>query len=304
MKWSLRILLACIVLLVTLWCVGIALSDRWGWSQWLAWIPSCCIVVLLLILAVVAKIQKKQIIALGLFVCSCVLALYCLVIEHRFFHASSCQGTISIVGWTMSHSKKDVSVESADIIVALDADITLLTHGWYVRGEESIADWMQVQGHRITSGPFTLFTKFKPIKVQSLVASDGIYISQFVLDTTDVLGEELVVWAIDLPSSLASTKMTIANKVVHLLKVTNASSPDIVLGDFNMTRNSVAMRTMFPTLHDAACDGGSGVIGTFPMNFPLYHIDHILLAPTFHACSYICVNPHIGRHQMQVATIR
>ena len=53
---------------------------------------------------------------------------------------------LKIVGWTMSHPKENVAEESAAIIVNLNGDITLLTHGWRVRGEKSIQDWLGDHG--------------------------------------------------------------------------------------------------------------------------------------------------------------
>lgn len=292
------------ILVTAFWITGRICSDRWAWSQWLAWIPTLVVIATLLLSSTITFKRKRKTYCIVSCVLACLLTLHYLCIEQRFFYQNKCVGDLSIVGWTMSHSKRRVAKESAEIIVELDADITLLTHGWYVRGESIIADWLQPEGRRVVSGPFTLFTKYSPKKVQALVASDGIFISQFILDTKSVLGNDLVVWAIDLPSSLSVSKMNRAKQVLQLIQPQEAVTPDVVIGDFNMTRNSASIKTMFPNMVDAASECGTGLLDTFPMEFPLYHIDHILLAPSTTACSYDCINPHIGRHRIQRATLK
>ncbi|MBT4531324.1 MAG: hypothetical protein HOC27_08970 [Phycisphaerae bacterium] len=304
MKLITKCLFASATSLFILWCAGLLCSDKWGWSQWLAWIPTLAVVILFMVAAVFARFQKMKSYLIQSIAIGCILLFYWCFNEQRIFRSANCKGKITIAGWTMSHSKKNVSKESAEIIIGLDADITLLTHGWYVRGEPKVREWMDGHGRKVVSGPFTLFTKFQPIKVQSLIAADEIYISQFILDTTPAINDILVIWAIDLPSSITTSKTKVAQKVRDLLLNSQITPPDVVIGDFNMTRNSSAIQTMFPDLHDAADDGGVGIIGTFPMEIPIYHIDHVLLAPELHACSYECVNPHIGRHQIQVLSIK
>ena len=285
------------------WVIGNVLTDRWSWSQWILWIPTLAPLFLFVAascIAIIAK-SKRQIILLT--ATTLALFLWFSMFENRFFATHDPGHGLRLVGWTMSHPKKEVSKESAVEIVRLDADITLLTHGWYVRTEPSISNWLEPSGRKVINGPFTILTKVKPLEVRTLVASDGIYISLFILDTTEILGRELILWAIDLPSSLSIPKMKIANRVKRLLEKVDAPEPDIVIGDFNMTQNSSSIQTIFPTLRDASDDGGEGWIASFPIEIPLYHIDHILLDSKLRAVSYKLVNPKIGNHRIQVAEI-
>jgi hypothetical protein len=211
-------------------------------------------------------------------------------------------GDITVVGWTMSHSKQTSAQESANIIVDLDGDITVLTHGWQVRSQPPIRKWVEENGFRIINSQFTIITKFAPLKVRTLIASDGIYISEFTLDTKDVLGEILTLWAIDLPSSVSISKISIANRVRRLLPE-DVVKPDLVIGDFNMTNRSTAISTMFPALIDASTKG-SGLLASYPMEFPIYHIDHILFNKWLQVIGYRFINPRIGRHRIQIAEIK
>ena len=125
----------------------------------------------------------------------------------------------------------------------------------------------------------------------------------FVLDTTETLGDVLVVWAVDFPSSVVLSKMEIANRI-RLLLPKNTLPPNLVIGDFNMTGRSSAIDTIFPDLTDASKTAGSGLMASFPMEFPLYHIDHILVSKDLISVNYELVNPHIGRHRIQIAEIK
>jgi len=289
--------------LFMLWCVGSLFSDRWTWSQWLAWIPTFFVIIFLALSSVLLYVEKKNAYASVFLGGTIALLIYFCCVEHQLQKSIEQRGALKIVGWTMSHPKAMVAAESAECIVQLNGDITLLTHGYKVRGEKVIEDWLGDTGRKVINSQFTLLTKFTPIKVQTLIASNGIYISSFTLDTTAVLQKNLVIWAVDLPSTLVQPKMEIAHRIRRLLQSIEATPPDLVLGDFNMTRNSVAIETMFPTLKNVASQSGIGLLASYPMEFPLYHIDHILINDSLTPTYYILFNPHIGRHRIQVMEI-
>jgi hypothetical protein len=72
-----------------------------------------------------------------------------------------------------------------------------------------------------------------------------------------------------------------------------------VVGDFNMTRGSTSMNALFPGFAHAWDQAGRGYGATFPRGFPLYHLDHTLLADTVQATDYTLVDLGIGRHLAQ-----
>ena len=203
----------------------------------------------------------------------------------------------------MSHPKKEFAAQSAATIVDMDADIAILTHGWYVRGEPEIQKWLDSNGEKLIRGTFTVLTKLKPLKIKTLVASDGIHISSFKLDAQKQLGKPLVIWAIDLPSEFSKPRFRTAMIARRLLEEIEKEPPDIVAGDFNMTRGSHAMEYLFPKMQHAADDGGCGLLASYPRAFPIYHIDHILLSSGLNAASYYLHDPKIGRHRIQVCEI-
>jgi hypothetical protein len=203
----------------------------------------------------------------------------------------------------MSHAKDAISEKSAEFIVQLDPDIMLMTHGWHVRGEEAIQLWLGENGKKLISGPFTLLTKFRPLEIRTLVASHGIYISFFKFDTTKQLGRELVLYAVDLPSNFLESKANIVRRASRLLQKVDAQKPDVVIGDFNMTRNSTSMQQFFPSMVDAWDSGGVGWSSSYHRTFPLFHIDHTLVSENLQAISYKLVDPELGRHCIQLVEI-
>jgi hypothetical protein len=242
--------------------------------------------------------KKKE--AMILTVLFCGLSTWFLFIENRVFSTNTTATEFRIAAWTMSHSKKDVAKESAMLLVHLDADITLLTHGWYVRGEPVIKDWLGKSGKRLMSGPFTLLTTLRPLEVRTLVASEGIYISLYKLDTTEQLGEELVIYAVDLPSNLNESRIKIVQRAKRLLRLVDAPKPNMVIGDFNMTRNSQSMLRFFPKLTNVWDLAGVGWSYSYHRAFPLFHIDHILLNTDFKPLAYELLDPEFGRHCVQI----
>ena len=285
----------------SLWIIGAILSDRWSWSQWLSWIPTPIVILVFTLVALLFFFTHKRKLSMLYFGCAVITTIWFCSFEHQLFSSKNGKGTVSILGWTMSHPKDKVAEESANLIVQMNSDITLLTHGWRVRGEPAIREWLGTSRHRVVNSQFTLFTKFAPVKIQTLIATDGKYVSSFVLDTTSVLGDVLVLWAVDLPSSLTISKMDTAHRIRRLLQSVDTMQPDIVIGDFNMTRNSIASKTIFPNLQNAASSTGTGILASFPVEFPLFHIDHILFGSRLTMLNYTLINPHIGRHRIQVA---
>ncbi len=291
------------VILISAWSLGILFSDAYFWSQWFSWIPTILVTVFLAAVTLILYMVNKKNVAVLFSVLTLILALVYCFIDNRFLTKNTAKGEISILGWTMSHSKETSAEASADFIIGINADITVLTHGWYVRSERLLHDWISKHGTLVVNSQFTIITKYKPIQSMSLIANDGIYISKFVLDTTETLGDILVIWALDLPSTLSNSKMNIAKKVKRLIDETQENPPDIVLGDFNMTRNSVALHSIFPKYQHGADEAGVGLLASFPMAYPLYHIDHTLLADSVIAEKYKLINPKIGRHRTQYIEI-
>lgn len=297
-----RIIAGIMISVVLLWLVGRFLSDRLALSQWLSWIPTLGVAAILVVGSGFALAARRRCWAVLAAVLGVTALCWWAFAENHLFQERDGTGDIRLVAWTMSHSKAR-SREHAEEVIRLDGDITVMTHGYIVRGEKTLKEWLGPRGKRLINGPFTVLTRFRAVEVQTLIASDGVHLSMFILGTKKELGRHLVLWAIDLPSEFNESRIATARRTRRLLSDVDAPPPDIVVGDFNMERNSAAIKVMFPALADAWDEAGSGLSSSYHRVLPLYHIDHMLLGPSVRAVSYKLVNPGIGRHRVQVAEL-
>jgi endonuclease/exonuclease/phosphatase family metal-dependent hydrolase len=134
------------------------------------------------------------------------------------------------------------------------------------------------------------------------------------IDTNEALGRPLIVYAVDLPSNPRQPRMELARRLRTMLDhpahfggpaPDPLPTPDVVIGDFNMTRGSASIDALFPDLRHAFDEAGHGYSATFHRGWllPLYHIDHMLLGPGVHALRYEITDRGVSRHRSQEAWI-
>ncbi len=167
------------------------------------------------------------------------------------------------------------------------------------RVEQELGEPLQT----VTVWPFMVLTRLPVLEVRSLVANNGIRIALFRLDATAELGRPITICAVDLPSDPKRPRHEIARTARRILEDLEAPPPDIVVGDFNMTRGSASVKTLFPGLAHAYDQAGRGYGATLPRGYPLYHLDHTLLADTVQATDYALVDLGIGRHLAQIVEL-
>jgi endonuclease/exonuclease/phosphatase family metal-dependent hydrolase len=115
--------------------------------------------------------------------------------------------------------------------------------------------------------------------------------------------DPVVLYLVDLPSDPRQPRAEIAATARRHLDTSTAPSADIVLGDFNMTRGSASLRRIFPGFRHAYDEAGTGYGATFRRDWPMYHIDHVLLGPDVEATSYELRDPGVARHRAQFVTV-
>jgi hypothetical protein len=137
------------------------------------------------------------------------------------------------------------------------------------------------------------------------------------IDTTEVLGRPIVTWIIDLPSDPSIPRRDVAALVLdrlseldHQWEASNKGGfdgmpdPDLVAGDFNMTRGSAALRRITGGLPHAYDQAGWGFVATYPASRPLWHIDHIFVRPPLRAARYNVTDlggsPHLAQRAIIV----
>jgi hypothetical protein len=315
LQWLGAILAGVAATVVGAWLIGRFTSDRWTWSQWLLWVPTPAAVLAtgLGLLAAMRPgprrlsppVARRRRLLFWLVVAGSIGA-YFLFVEHRFARlvgGDAASGGVSIVCWNMDHNSSDHVPQLLDTLVELDGDITIAVGGGGVPLQPEVWNGLRAVQQPVVIGPFTVISRARILEYRHLVASDGIAAAMVRLDCADQLGRDLSMMLVNLPSDPRRSRWHAAEKLRTMLDAAAAPKPDIIVGDFNTTRNSSAMRYLFPEFSHAFDVAGRGYGASFPRELPLYHIDHVLLAETAKAISYELIDPQYGRHLVQRARI-
>jgi hypothetical protein len=287
------------------WLAGRVISDRYGWSQWLLWMPTPTLLpaVLLGVAGACrpAREPRQRRCRLAVWAgLGAVVAVYFLVIEHRFLRWGAGEpGALTLLLSSVHPGRQQAGDDYVDRLIAARADLTLLSKSLAPRDVQRVEHELGEPVLTVTVWPFMVLTRLPVLEARSLVANEGTHIALFRLDTTAELGRPITVYAVDLPSDPTRPRNEIARAARRMLDGTAALPPDIVVGDFNMTRGSASVKRLFPGLAHAYDEAGRGYGATFRRGFPLYHLDHTLLADTLTATDYALVDPGIGRHLAQ-----
>ncbi len=292
------------------WLIGRIVSDRFAWSQWLLWIPTPAVLV-----AVVATLaaacrpdevpgrRRRRLIAWS--ATGGVLLVFFSFIEHRFLRpAPGGDATLRLVHASVQATGPRVLDVYGEGLTALDGDVTIVSSLLPMRSINRLIDRLDSMGDPVTVWPFVMFTKLPVLEARPLVDNDDLRVVVYRVDATATIGHVVTIWVIDLPSNPWRQRHAIAKRARRILDTVTSDPPDLVVGDFNMTRGSESLATVFPDLSHAFDEAGRGYAASFRRSLPLYHIDHTLLADTVRAVGYDLVDIGVGRHLVQVTDLR
>lgn len=310
------------------WLTGRIVSDRYLWSQFLLWIPTP-VAIGVAALGLTASLRRgkngttKRWRRIRWLTVIATLMIYFGFVEHRMLRTPPAAHTgLHIVHWNAWPDQRESTDKFLDGVLALDPDILILSNAWGFPWWQQSRDWVQQQGGVVRSmRPFAIISRVPLITARHLVSADEITITLLEFDTTDQLGRTLTMYAVDMPSDLKLVRLDVARQARRLLDEAEQPdeddgdpaqspgdsvarlSPDLVVGDFNITRNSAAMRTMFPDMRHAFHEAGHGYGASFFRIFPLYHVDHTLLGDSVRATRYDIIDPGVSRHRVQSVRI-
>ena len=288
------------------WLAGRVLSDRWGWSQWLLWVPTpAAFAAAGLGLAAACRrgpTERRRRRRLALWgAAAAAVVVYFVGLEHRFLRfGGDDRPALRLLHSSLFPATREARRLYVDKLIEADADVTVLSGPLNRRDREQYREAETKPAEISTVWPFMVISKHAILEAAPIAFEDDIYIAGFRVDTTATLGRPITIYAVDLPSEPGLARGGIADRVRAMLDDANAPPPDIVVGDFNMTRGSASLEAIFPDLSHAWDQAGRGYGATFHRNFPMYHLDHTLLAETVRAGSYDLVNLGVGRHLVQV----
>jgi len=119
---------------------------------------------------------------------------------------------------------------------------------------------------------------------------------------------DLTLWVVDFPSDPRRSRVEIARRAAEAVGAApRFPAPDLVVGDFNITRGSHSLRCFVvetaPGLRDAHALAGLGPAGTWPRRAPLWPIDHALVGPRLRPIALRTVDPGVGSHRAIVVRV-
>jgi hypothetical protein len=292
------------------WLIGRIVSDRYGWSQWLLWIPTP---VVLLAVATALGLgfrrddvpgrRRRRLITWG--VTGGVVLGFFGFIEHRFGRwATGADATLRLVHASVQTSGPRILDAYGAGLSAIDGDVTIVSSLIPSKGISRLTDRLDGLGQAVMVWPFVMFTKLPVVEARPLITNSEMRVVVYRVDATASVGRVVTIWVVDLPSDPRRPRGELARRVRSILDNVTSDPPDLVVGDFNMTRGSASLARVFPDLSHAFDEAGHGYGASFHRGLPLYHIDHMLLADTIHAVNYDLVDIGVGRHLVQVIDLR
>jgi hypothetical protein len=232
------------------------------------------------------------------------LLLQFLLVENRFGSGADVDASgLKILNWNASQFGGVVSEGTGTWIAQQQPDIAIVSGAHSAAVDRDVRAWLEPNGRAFRMGRFMILTKVPMVEVGWVVAADQMRIA-YILIRTDAAQRPLVLYLVDLPSDPQLSRAQIAATARRHIEQSSAPAPDIVLGDFNMTRDSASLRALFPRLQHAFDLVGHGYGATFPRDRPLYHIDHALVGPEVEATGYELLDPGMTRHWAQVLTVQ
>jgi endonuclease/exonuclease/phosphatase family metal-dependent hydrolase len=306
-------------LLLLAWLMGRIASDRWPWSQWLLWIPTPAALAAALLGALAAlrpsrrpRVRRRRL--LRWVAASFAVVIYFILIEHRWLRSApnvdDRSSSVKLAHWnlTVRIDSPDALQGVMDRLIDLDSDITVLAGPAYAAWQPPVIEALGQGQQPVSLGPLVVLSRM-PILTVDQIGADQAFVLVVKIDATAKLGRPIVLYAVDLPSNPYLSRMAMAQRVRRLLDDSigsdNIPPPDLVAGDFNLTRHSASLARLFPNMEHAYDQAGHGYGATFNRRWmlPLYHIDHVLVAPGFVAKRYDLVDPGMTRHKAQLAWI-
>jgi len=282
---------------VATWAVGQHVRDEFWLSALCFYLPSPLVAILLLGIAGAAARWGCRRTAVAAALWALAPALSVAVIENHWTSPAPPKSTgcsLRLVHWNVARGRLGPT-RVTDRLAATEADA-------YVVSEASGVQALLAFAHRL-GGEFTLvriwglafLARGKLGIKQNLRLAGGGHAHTFLwLPPT---GPPLKLLVVDLSSSVLAHRDPLLRRLRELIA---AERPDIVVGDLNAPRRSLALASLPVGYHHAYDAAGSGWSYTWPAPFPLWAIDQCILGPRVRATRYTLRSTTASDHRMQI----
>jgi len=288
------------------------LTDRLHAMQWAWWIPrpifpSAALVWLLVVeaVALAARIDRRDLRGNR-----AALLVAALASSHAFlgiWRPSSPRpaDAVRVVHWNASFIERaDYAPIAVGVLLGLDADLVVVTDPgllWTGDGVERFA----AAGYEIRlAGRFGVASRIGFTEARPVLAQGRMLASRIEVETR--FGP-LAIEAIDLPSDPWRARMQTMRTFAEALSAQRDTYPDLVIGDFNITRGSASLAALGDPrgarYREAFAAAGSGWGGTYPRTRPWWPIDLALVGGRWTPARSEIVDPGEKRHRLQVVDL-
>jgi hypothetical protein len=264
------------------WAVAWTVTDRWPWSQWIWWFPWLGYALACLPAAVASLFDRRpgcrglRVGALGTGLLVAGSGAY-RDIGWRSRPVPD-RSTIRIVQWNAPSPDPAQSVEPAAALLALDADLVVLSNPWrFFQRQRS--DWTERGYDLVQTGIFAFASRLPVLEARPLRSPPGSYLALVRVDARATWGRPISLLAVDFPSDPKSSRMAFAARMAEAIAGLDLPPLDAIVGDFNITRGSASLGVVFPRHREAFAEAGSGWGASFDEPRPLFHIDLLLAGP-------------------------
>ena len=206
--------------------------------------------------------------------------------------------TLRIAHWNASYpTDQDISDQALDGLLDLRADIVVVTDaGQLAVGDRALR--CVAAGYEIhRPGRFTVLSRLPVTEATPIAATKRGSASRIVVSTK---WGPISIRAIDLPSDPRLPREQTAGELARVVASVDASSPDLLIGDFNTPGGSDSLRAFGTGYVDAFASAGSGWGGTYPARYPFWRIDLSLVRAPWQAQRAEAIDLDGRRHRAQL----
>jgi endonuclease/exonuclease/phosphatase family metal-dependent hydrolase len=299
------LLAACATIAIGWWA-----TDRWLWSQllwWIPWPPLVAASIPSVLVAAAMRAERRAVLLRGGLV---LVALAAWIVRDVGFvlPAPPVRGSLHVLHWNPGWPSSLGGAPGSRFLLDRSADVVVVSNPYKIFADQRAARWRAAGYDVVLLGTFAIASRWPVVEARTLFDAEQGAAATFRVDATDRFGGPLRILAVDLPSDPMLPRAEIAAAMRSRLDEIPLADVDLVVGDFNITRGSASIRTMFPTFRDAASEAAEGIAGTFPRweglpawvaLFLRWHIDQTLLAQSIEATRYRVLDAGSREHFVQ-----
>lgn len=308
-----RVLPVSLCLFALVVVAGRMVGDISRFFQWLSWIPVLVLLPVLLVALLLSLKGSGRGSGVLRLVCGGFLFLaliWTVTIDYAFLRTiDQSEDDLVLVNWNATILPGEDSFEEAlfhsnqalQVLTDLDADVLIIFNGSYLRLSSEWKAFEDRFTHAARSAMVMVLSDHEILEVRPILVTRG---SLIISIRVSHLGEERVIWGVDLPSSPKLSRSDLFASLRAQVDEMNQPEPDLLLGDFNVPRGSRSLKRAFPDFRSAFSEAGSGWHGTWPSKLPLWDLDQVLVGPDLAPVLYEVVTPPIGMHRIQKVILR